>query len=297
MSDLSKSNASNTVVVVGSLHYDIVVDALDRPRKGETVTGSKWYPKFGGKGGNQAMAAASMIATRFVGAVGSDHFSDFLLDHLKTRNISRQRITQLPTANTGMSVAITDAEGDYGAVIVSGSNAEIDAAHIKDEALWKDAKILILQNEIPEELNVLAAQQAKKNEVLVCLNAAPSRNLSKELSSKIDLLIVNSIEAEDMCGVVVDSLDSAQEAAISLSSEFETVVVTAGGDGVAMASQLGERLMLPAKKVKIVSTLGAGDVFVGSLCAAVASGKELKVALENANEAAAAHVSTIAKYG
>lgn len=293
MPALPNTFANDTaVVVVGSLHYDIIIDAPDRPRKGETVTGSRWYPKFGGKGGNQAIAAAAKGATRFVGAVGSDSFSGFMLKNFETHGISQQWISILPATNTGMSVAITDAEGDYGAVIVSGANAGISPAHITDPALWNDAKVLILQNEIPPKLNILAASEARNKGVLVCLNAAPSRELTSEMIDNIDLLIVNAIEAQDMCGVVVDSLLTAEEAAISLTKDIPTVVVTAGGDGVAMASQAGARLTIPARPVKLISTHGAGDVFVGSLCAELALGISIDIALATANNAAAIHVST-----
>ena len=110
------------VVVVGSLHYDIMVDAPDRPRKGETVTGYAWQPKCGGKGGNQAVAArAGRRARRMVGAVGDDDFGAFLLA-ISIAAASTPRVVASAEAGSGMSVAISDADGDYGAVIVSGSN-------------------------------------------------------------------------------------------------------------------------------------------------------------------------------
>src|SRR4051812_28918268 len=108
------------VVVAGSLHYDIMGDAPDRPRKGETVTGYAWRPKFGGKGGNQAVAAAKAGAeVRMAGAVGDDEFGGFLLAALSAGGVDGSRVARLPKAGSGMSVAIADASGDYGAVIVS----------------------------------------------------------------------------------------------------------------------------------------------------------------------------------
>ena len=107
------------IVVVGSLHYDIMVDAPDRPRKGETVAGHAWRPKFGGKGGNQAIAAARAGArVRMAGAVGDDEFGRFLLERLAAGSVDRDHVTTLPGTGSGMSVAISDAGGDYGAVIV-----------------------------------------------------------------------------------------------------------------------------------------------------------------------------------
>ena len=113
------SSKPAVVVVLGSLHYDIMVEATHRPVKGETVTGDCWYPKFGGKGGNQAVAAKIHgVDTRLVSATGTDNFSDYLRARLEDAGISGEYIAQLDKTATGMSVAIQDAEGDYGAVIV-----------------------------------------------------------------------------------------------------------------------------------------------------------------------------------
>ncbi|MEP0521117.1 MAG: ribokinase [Hyphomicrobiales bacterium] len=287
---------AGTVVVIGSLHYDIVVAAPDRPRKGETVIGSRWHPKFGGKGGNQAVAAARAGSeVRFVGAVGDDDFSNFLLEELKLANINSNYISKSTKSGSGMSVAILDEEGDYGAVIVSGANAEIDTACLANAALWKNAKVLVLQNEVPTAVNLAAARAAKMHGLQVCLNAAPSRALPQELLNSIDILVVNAIEAEDLCGLPVASLKDAEKAASKLIDLVPTVIVTAGGDGVTIASAGGEFSSLAALPVDVVSTLGAGDMFVGTLCASLAAGNDSSSALSAANRAAAHHVSAATK--
>jgi ribokinase len=280
------------IVVVGSLHYDIMVDAPDRPRKGETVTGYAWRPKFGGKGGNQAVAAAKAGATvRMAGAVGDDDFGRFLLDRLDVSGVDRSRVVQLPDVGSGMSVAISDAGGDYGAVIVSGANLRIQEADLADPGLWADARALILQNEVPEAVNLAAALAAKAAGARVCLNAAPVRVLSPELASLVDVLIVNAIEAEDLCGTPVRDLASAAEAVRRLSSQFASVVVTAGGDGVAGSENGSTAVQVPARPVTLVSTHGAGDVFVGSFAASWAREQGFSRSIGIANDAAAAHVS------
>src|SRR3954451_14540603 len=120
------------IVVVGSLHYDIMVDAPDRPRKGETVAGHAWRPKFGGKGGNQAVAAARAGAkVRMAGAVGDDEFGRFLLGALGG-GVDASRVARLSGTGSGMSVAISDASGDYGAVIVSGANLLVDPSALAE---------------------------------------------------------------------------------------------------------------------------------------------------------------------
>ena len=280
------------VVVVGSLHYDIMVDAPDRPRKGETVTGFAWRPKFGGKGGNQAVAAARAGAeVRMAGAVGDDDFGRFLLTQLAAGEVDKSWVATLPNSASGMSVAISDAGGDYGAVIVSGANLAIDPNAIAAPALWIGVKALILQNEIPDSLNVAAANAARGVGAMVCLNAAPYRELSQDLRDMIDVLIVNAIEAEQLCGVRVDDLASAARAAETLSAAFPSVVVTAGSDGVAGCQRGSKPITLSAIPIELVSTHGAGDMFVGTLAAMLATGSSLEHSLQAANQAAAAHVS------
>jgi ribokinase len=281
------------VVVVGSLHYDIMVDAPDRPRKGETVTGYSWCPKFGGKGGNQAVAAAKAGAeVRMAGAVGADEFGRFLLDALAAGGVDASRVACLPGAGSGMSVAISDAGGDYGAVIVSAANLLIDPDALTDPGLWRGARALILQNEMPDAVNVSAARAARTAGAIVCLNAAPYRPLPGELAALVDLLVVNAIEAEELAGIAVGSLASAAAAAEALARQFPSVVVTAGGEGVAGMRRGEEPVVLPALPVTLVSTHGAGDAFVGALVAALAAGQPFADSLRSANAAAATHVST-----
>ena len=284
---------SGGVIVVGSLHYDLMVEAPDRPRKGETVTGQAWYPKFGGKGGNQAVAAAKAGArTTFVGAVGADDFAELMLKTLRDEGIATDRVDVIVGCGTGMSVAIIDADGDYGAVFVSGANLHINTAHFADAELWQGANLLILQNEVPEPVNLAAAQAARKHGLRVCLNVAPWRAVSDEMMSLIDIVIVNAIEAEDMGSDPVTNLASAQKAAIELSTQVPTVIVTAGGDGVAWALRDAETGAVPALPVTVVSTHGAGDMFIGTFCHAIAQGADVQTAVTHANEASAYHVST-----
>lgn len=283
---------TNSVVVVGSLHYDIMVEAPDRPRKGETVTGHAWYPKFGGKGGNQAVASAKAGATtRIVGAVGHDSFADLMLETLQSQGIATDRVAKIEGCGTGMSVAIMDADGDYGAVIVSGANLQIDTEHFGDPALWQGARVLILQNEVPEAVNIAAARAARQFGLKVCVNAAPWRALPTELTELVDILVINAVEAEDMGGGAVHNLASAESAAIALTAQVATVVVTAGGDGVAWAVRGSGSHKQPAHPVAVISTHGAGDMFIGTLCHAIAQNADLESAIDSANAAAARHIS------
>ena len=283
------------VTVVGSLHYDIMVDAPDRPRKGETVTGHAWHPKCGGKGGNQAVSAARAGArAAMIGAVGDDDFGRALLANLDRAGVDRRFVRVASGAGSGMSVAIFDAGGDYGAVIVSGSNLTLGEADITAASdVVARTGVLLLQNEAPEAANIAAARAVKAKGGRVVLNAAPARKLSDDFLALVDILVVNAIEAEFLAGVaVVETLDGAAQAARQLVDLCPVAIVTAGGEGVACCDRTGETFALPAVPVKVVSTHGAGDEFVGALAAGLARGDAMRVAVTAANAASALLVST-----
>ena len=280
------------VIVFGSLHYDIMVDAPDRPRKGETVTGRSWAPKFGGKGGNQAVAARRQgVPTAMVGAVGKDGFGEALLAGLDRAKVDRRAVAVLDRVGSGMSVAIFDDEGDYGAVIVSGANLAIAPDQVSDDLL-SQGKVLVLQNEIPEIVNEAVARRASERGLTVIINAAPARAFATSLPDLIDVLVVNAIETEMLGGGRVSSLETAAQAAAALASRFRAAIVTAGGDGVAFCGEGGQRINLPGVPVTVASTHGAGDTFVGALAARLALGDAMSAALTVANQEAAKLVST-----
>ncbi|MGP6487110.1 PfkB family carbohydrate kinase [Duffyella gerundensis] len=280
------------IAVTGSLHYDIMLDAHHRPEKGETVMGTACSYKFGGKGGNQAIAAALAGASvRFAGAVGDDEQGRFLLNRLQGADVDTSAVQIVAGMPSGMSVAITDSEGDYGAVVVSNANQHISPETFAQPAFWQDVSLLILQNEVPEAINQQAAIAAHERGVTVSLNAAPARPLSAGLEAIIDVLIVNAIEARDMSGITVSDLASAQTAAEQLTQRFSQVVVTAGEHGVAWCEQGQGSQALAAKKITLVSTHGAGDCFTGVLCTALAGQRSLTESVMLANDAAAQHVS------
>lgn len=286
--------AKPLVTVFGSLHYDIMVDSPDRPRKGETLAGSAWFPKCGGKGGNQAVAAAKAgVAAAMIGAVGNDDFGRALLANLDRRGVDRRHVRTIHSAGSGMSVAIFDADGDYGAVIVSGANLSLGAADVSAAAdLLAQTSVLVLQNEVPDAANAAVAAAARAAGACVLLNAAPARVLSAELQGNVDILVVNAVEAADVSGREVAGPSDALEVAAELAKRFLHVVVTLGGDGLVYAGADEAPFALPAVPVLLVSTHGAGDEFIGVFAAGLAQGKSLRVALEAANIAAARLVAT-----
>lgn len=279
------------VLVVGSLHYDIMVEADHLPRADETAIGSRWYPKFGGKGGNQAAAAQAAGARgRMFGAVGCDGFGSFLLEALDDRGVDRSFVSVMDGVGSGMSVAIQDRTGDYAATIVSGANLELDAKALEDPALWQDVRVLVLQSEVTEEINLAAARAAKARGARVVLNAAPARAVGKDLRQLVDVLVVNAVEAEMFGSGPVCDLSTALAAAQHLAAQYDSVVVTAGGHGLAAWTAEDTQITLPARKVKVASTHGAGDCFTGTLAAALAVGEHLGDACRIAAAAAAIHV-------
>lgn len=281
---------ARAVLVAGSLHYDIMVEASHLPRRDETSVGSRWYPKFGGKGGNQAVAVARAgVPCRMLGAVGEDDFGPFLRAGLTSAGVDDRYVATVG-AGSGMSVAIMDAAGDYAATIVSGANLQVQVP--EDPALWETVGLVVLQNEMPEEANRAVAQAARARGIPVLLNAAPARRLSADFASLVDILVVNAVEAEMMGAGHVCCLASATQAAETLAKRFDTVVVTAGGLGLAAWTSDDQSFALPAEKVTVVSTHGAGDAFIGALSAALVRGEPFEAACRAASLAAARHVST-----
>ncbi|MBQ3679318.1 MAG: ribokinase [Succinivibrio sp.] len=281
------------IVVAGSLNYDIFVEAPRRPLKGETLTGYKWYPKFGGKGGNQALSAAKCgCNVIMVGALGNDSFGKSMCNVLTSHKVDTSYLQNCEKTGSGISVAIMDDDGDYGAVIVGGANVQIDNSVFSNETLWKDVGMLILQNEVAEETNLIAAREAKKRGIKVCINAAPVKVMNPELLKMIDILVVNEVEATSICKIKVDSLHSALDACLQLVKDFPYVVVTAGGNGVAYAASDGSKGTVEALKIKLISTHGAGDCFVGALCSRLVNNESIAESVIFANKIAAEHVST-----
>jgi len=280
------------VLVVGSLHYDIMVESSTLPRKDETAIGSRWYPKFGGKGGNQAVAAQKGGAVaRMCGAVGRDDFGRFLRENLRAGGVDDRFVADVDGARSGMSVAIMDAAGDYAATIVSGANLLISIDTLQDAALWDGVAMLVLQNEVPESVNLAAATQARARGIPTLLNAAPYRPMSPEFCALVDILVVNSVEAEQMGADAVCCLHSAADAARKLAAQFAAVIVTAGAQGLAAWTDTDEVLSIPAQKVKVVSSHGAGDAFIGALANHLARGDGFDSAARAASAAAARHVA------
>ncbi len=291
------ANAQSTfdVIVCGSLHLDIVVNAPALPAIDETAVGSAWRQVCGGKGGNQAVQAQNNGArTAMIGRVGRDGFGDKLLENLKNAGVDAVAVEVDTKHGSGMSVAILQDNGEYGAVIVSGSNLAIDPAGVA--STWSalgGAKVLVLQNEVPHAVNVAAAKVANQHGAIIVLNAAPARALDAQLLDYVDILVVNRVEAQDISGVAVTDKPSAIEALPLLGNAQRSVVITLGSNGLVVCPKASTPVSIEALPVKVTSTHGAGDCFVGALAARLAEGAPLIDACHFANQQAAAFVSKL----
>ncbi|MBM1220877.1 ribokinase [Ponticoccus sp. SC2-23] len=273
-----------SILVAGSLHLDVVVRAPYLPARDETLMGSDVGYVFGGKGGNQAVAAAHMGAVvRMAGHVGRDDFAAPILAALDEAGVDRSAVVQIDGA-TGMSVAIVDAAGDYCAVVVSGANQSLDGGAVQ---LPPDLRLLMLQNEISAAANVEIAARLPEG-VRLMLNAAPARDVPPELMARVDILVVNRVEAAMLAG-----REAAPEA---LATDLKgrgpgNVIITLGADGLCGLGPDGPFAM-PGHVVDVISTHGAGDRFCGALAARLVAGAPLTEACDFAQAAAALHVST-----
>lgn len=277
------------IVVLGSLHLDILVKAPDRPRKGETLRGSGWALSPGGKGGNQAACAARQGPEVYmIGRVGRDDFGARLIGALQAAGVRTDYVLTDDSGDSGMSVAIIDEEGDYGAIIVSGVNLHIGQEDIRRAGdVITGADCLLLQYEIPLDTVRAAAQFAHQCGVRVILNAAPAYPAPEHLLEHVDVLIVNEVEAEMLTGHSLESLSQAEQALRTLNQLVPTVLLTLGAKGVYIADPEVGITHLPAYTVPVVDTHGAGDAFIGAFAARSAWGDKLLEAVRYANAAGA----------
>ncbi len=272
------------ILVVGALHLDVIVEAPRLPRTDETLMGSGVRYAFGGKGGNQAVAAVRMGArVAMAGRVGADGFGDRLLEELDAAGVDRALVRRDDGAS-GLSVAIVDAAGDYGAVVVSAANMRIEPAEV---AIPRGVRLVMLQNEVPEAVNVALAKAAAQRGIPVIWNAAPYRRFADTMPALCRYLVVNRVEARDMTGTA-GPMDAAR---LLRGRGFGTVILTLGGDGLVCCTAEICR-SLDAREVAAISTHGAGDAFCGAIAARLVAGEPLVDALDFAQAAAALHVST-----
>ncbi len=284
------------ICVVGSVNMDLVFRTPRMPAVGETLHGHEFRQIPGGKGANQAVAAARQGAdVRFIGAVGDDGFGDFSQQSLSTDGISLTHLSRIPGVATGVAGILVEDNGSNSIVLAAGANASLTPAHIDAAAAdIRSAQILLCQLETPLNTVTQAIATARAAGVKVILNPAPAQDLSPELLAQVDYLILNETEAGQLSGIAVTDNASAQAASEKLlSMGVGQVLLTMGGHG-AQITQAGLSQFIPAIRVDVVDTTAAGDTFVGAFAVGIANGLSL---LEASQEAQYTAALTVTKLG
>jgi len=281
------------VVVIGSLNMDLVTRAPRLPKGGETLIGHSFDTVSGGKGANQAVAAARLGAqVAMVGCVGNDDYGVQLREALLAEQIDCQAVSTVEDSS-GVALIVVDDNSQNAIVIVAGANGAMTPAVIdRFDAVLQAADVIICQLEIPDATVGHALKRARALGKTVILNPAPaSRPLPADWFAAIDYLIPNESEAAALSGLPVDSLQSAESAASQLiAMGAGKVIITLGAQGSLFANGKGFE-HFPAPKVKAVDTTAAGDTFVGGFAAALASGKSEAEAIRYGQVAAALSVT------
>ncbi|QYH36497.1 ribokinase [Salinibacterium sp. M195] len=277
------------IVVVGSANIDQVFSVDRIPSPGETVLSHGVSTALGGKGQNQAVAAARAGAkTCFVGAVGADNFGEMVRAGLTADSID---VTQLRTSHkpTGTALIAVDGTGENTIIVEPGANSEVTVLTSADAAAISAASALVMQLEIPLKTVVEAARVAQAAETLVILNAAPIQELPRVLLDALDVLIVNEHEAADLArdNDVAPELEGLGQRLLAL---VPTVIVTLGSKGASLHRVGSAEVLVPAHRVTAVDATGAGDTFCGAFAAGVIEGMSADDALRFAVAAASISV-------
>ncbi|UXY26980.1 ribokinase [Streptomyces sp. HUAS TT20] len=273
------------IAVLGSLNMDLVAYVEKAPQLGETVTGREFRTIPGGKGANQAIAAARAGATvSMIGAVGNDIFGTRLRDTLEHSGVDTDDLRTME-GSSGTAHIVVDDEGGNSIVVVPGANGTVDHLSPGDEGVIASADALLLQLEIPMAAVLAGADAARRHGVRTILTPAPTQPLPPGLLAATDLLVPNEHEATALTG-----RPDPREAADVLLDRVPEVVVTLGAAGCLYLTRGAEPLVVPAPAVTAVDSTGAGDTFVGALAVALGEERPIREALTWAAAAAAVSV-------
>jgi len=284
------------IVVIGSANTDLVVRVASLPRPGETVLGGAFSKVGGGKGANQAVAAARAGGqVAFVARVGDDDLGEAAITSYEAEGIDTQQVTQSPGTASGVALILIDAAGENAIAVASGANSSLSPADIDAAtAVIHAADIVLVQLEIPLDAVQRAVDLAAAAGRRVILNPAPAQPLSDELLARLAVLTPNETEAALLTGIEVHDVESAREAANCLLARgVPAVIITLGSRGcvVAQANDTAAPTHLPSHPVAAIDTVAAGDVFNGALAVALAEGRRLLDAAAFASSAAAIAVT------
>lgn len=280
------------IIVVGSANTDMVVKIDKHPLPGETRLGGDFFMNAGGKGANQAVAAARLGGNvAFVAKVGNDIFGKQTLDGLTNEQIDTSHVFIDETAPSGTALIIVNAEGENSIVVASGANAKLSVEDVNSIVDLTDTAFILIQLETPIETVTAVINAAKKNGTHVILNPAPAQPLTDAILDGLFLLVPNESEATILTGIEVSDVTSASKAADAiLQRGVSHVIITLGKQGAYFKS-LYKEFVIPAPVVTAVDTTAAGDTFCGALIVAKTEGKDWEEAIQFAIAAASLSVT------
>jgi ribokinase len=290
---------SRKIVVIGSSNTDMVIKADRLPAPGETIIGGTFLMNPGGKGGNQAVAAARMGGNvSFISKTGNDVFGKQSKELYRSEGINSDYIFTDPTNPSGVALITVDEAGENCIVVASGANASLSAQDMESaKTEIETAGLVLLQLEIPIETVEYAAEMAHNKGIPVILNPAPARVLSAKMLKMLYMITPNETEAEMLTGIKVSDREQAKKAADVISAMgVKIVVITMGSQG-AFIKENNAYHFVEATPVKAMDTTAAGDCFTGSLCVGLSEGLSVVDAVKMAGKAAAISVTRMGAQG
>jgi ribokinase len=277
------------IIVFGSINMDVNMEVPAFPKPGETILSPDYEMGPGGKGANQALAAArSGVKTAIVGQVGDDGMGNRILNNLRRNEVMTSGVAINEKLSTGMAFVLRDMNGENQIIVASGANADVKAEQVPDEIL-RPGNILLLQMEVPRAETFAVLQRAKSRGVTTILNVAPAFHVTQNVLENLDYLIINEHEARTIVeplGVPADQDLMIVAKALSMQGKLNCII-TLGGEGVLAASVDGGAWRVKSMKLdQIVDTTGAGDCFSGTFASAIHEKFALPEALRRASVAA-----------
>jgi ribokinase len=286
-----------TIAVFGSINMDITAYSERLPRPGETLHGSRYLTGLGGKGANQAAAAAKLGAeTHFIGRLGQDHFGTSALALLQAFGVDTSHLRRDAANPTGIAIINVDASGENFITVIAGANFAVDAGDVETaRPLLSRVSVLLLQLEVPWDAMMSAARHARDHGATVVLDPAPAKAETSRMDlSLVDIITPNEIETEFLTGIRPKDRAAAAAAARILHARGPSTVILKLGDRGAYVSSGGEATMLDAFKVAAIDTVAAGDCFNGGLGFALSKSMPLR---EAARFACACGALSTTRYG
>jgi ribokinase len=281
------------ILVIGSSNTDMVVKTTRLPKPGETIIGGDFFMFAGGKGANQAVAAARLGAHVSFGCnLGNDLFGKQALENFQKDNIDISYATLDAHQPTGVAVISVDEKAENVIIVAPGANATLSPKHIDSmEKAFEEADIILTQLEIPEETTNAISAMAKKYGKKLIINPAPARPIPENVLNKLFLITPNETETELLTGIYPDSPEKYETSTSKLlSMGVEHVIITLGDKGAFYKSKK-ESFLVASEKVKAIDTTAAGDVFNGAIAVSIANRKNWHEAISFANKAAAFSVT------